>query len=452
MLAMARMSGREGGMRRRQRKRDLGDFKALARERGGKCLSKRYRNPLVALRWQCAEGHAWEARPGNLLYRGTWCPTCSSVEGNPWAVARSDRWKDVPEPAEPGWEDEVALFEARSSVRSDRLGHPDPEFLYGWDALGAREPVDLHEIEVAHDRNRLVTAIVKRLRPRLRDLVTRIFGLGGANPMSIPAIAEEEGVSPGRIAALLRSALHSLRRHAKISESIEELRLRGRGVRTSSASRRVTQRTAPTRTLPTRTAPLVIRVPEIVAPAPPVPISRLSDTGCRMAEVEIREVGVPLVAPGATADRWLDRGGDHVRARVPLRDDHGGVSLTWVEAGSRNARRVMLETPLDPIDIVESSDWYEELRVHRLHDNASAGNVSLAVSRLAGCAYVLVHDSAGSHLTGFRVLEGMLEMSFEAECPRSARLLTDARSEHAAILHGEAPNLALLGPDPPSFR
>jgi hypothetical protein len=28
------------------------------------------------LRWQCSEGHTWEARPGNIKF-GQWCPVCA---------------------------------------------------------------------------------------------------------------------------------------------------------------------------------------------------------------------------------------------------------------------------------------------------------------------------------------------------------------------------------------
>ena len=39
--------------------------------RGGKCLSTEYINSKTKLKWQCKEGHIWEATPS-----GYWCPTC----------------------------------------------------------------------------------------------------------------------------------------------------------------------------------------------------------------------------------------------------------------------------------------------------------------------------------------------------------------------------------------
>ena len=48
-----------------------------ARKYGGECLANRYINSNTKLRWRCAEGHEWEAKPGHVL-RGHWCPICSS--------------------------------------------------------------------------------------------------------------------------------------------------------------------------------------------------------------------------------------------------------------------------------------------------------------------------------------------------------------------------------------
>lgn len=54
----------------------LAFFRDLARERGGVCLSRKYVNESAPLRWRCAEGHAWAARPESIR-RGTWCAICS---------------------------------------------------------------------------------------------------------------------------------------------------------------------------------------------------------------------------------------------------------------------------------------------------------------------------------------------------------------------------------------
>ena len=49
----------------------------MAEQRGGACLSTIYRNINTKLKWQCAEGHVWEAT-GASVRKGTWCGVCSS--------------------------------------------------------------------------------------------------------------------------------------------------------------------------------------------------------------------------------------------------------------------------------------------------------------------------------------------------------------------------------------
>jgi hypothetical protein len=56
----------------------LGEMRALASRRGGECLSDKYVNNEMKLRWRCAAGDEWEAAPG-LVKRGTWCPHCAHV-------------------------------------------------------------------------------------------------------------------------------------------------------------------------------------------------------------------------------------------------------------------------------------------------------------------------------------------------------------------------------------
>jgi len=50
----------------------------LAKQRGGKCLSKVYINKASRLLWECDQGHQWEASPGSVK-RGNWCPHCSGT-------------------------------------------------------------------------------------------------------------------------------------------------------------------------------------------------------------------------------------------------------------------------------------------------------------------------------------------------------------------------------------
>jgi hypothetical protein len=53
----------------------LRELKAIAKGRGGECLSKVYVNNQTKLSWKCAKGHQWEAKPSNVK-TGTWCPYC----------------------------------------------------------------------------------------------------------------------------------------------------------------------------------------------------------------------------------------------------------------------------------------------------------------------------------------------------------------------------------------
>lgn len=46
----------------------------IARERGGRCLSRRY-VPSEKLRWRCAKGHEW-SQLGRVVNRGHWCIHC----------------------------------------------------------------------------------------------------------------------------------------------------------------------------------------------------------------------------------------------------------------------------------------------------------------------------------------------------------------------------------------
>ena len=59
----------------RNNPRTLAQMKALAVQRGGECISKVYRRNEVKLKWRCAEGHVWSAAPSGII-GGTWCPVC----------------------------------------------------------------------------------------------------------------------------------------------------------------------------------------------------------------------------------------------------------------------------------------------------------------------------------------------------------------------------------------
>lgn len=51
-------------------------FKEIAKERGGRCLSKEYVNKDMKLQWECKEGHIWHTTP-SVVREGSWCPICA---------------------------------------------------------------------------------------------------------------------------------------------------------------------------------------------------------------------------------------------------------------------------------------------------------------------------------------------------------------------------------------
>jgi len=57
------------------KKLSIKDMERIADSRGGKCLSSKYINNKTKLKWQCEKGHTWEATPHNIR-NGTWCPEC----------------------------------------------------------------------------------------------------------------------------------------------------------------------------------------------------------------------------------------------------------------------------------------------------------------------------------------------------------------------------------------
>lgn len=52
------------------------EMQEIARERGGRCISAEYKNVMTKLKWQCSEGHIWEAIPNSIKTTGMWCPKC----------------------------------------------------------------------------------------------------------------------------------------------------------------------------------------------------------------------------------------------------------------------------------------------------------------------------------------------------------------------------------------
>ena len=55
---------------------NIENMQQIANLRGGKCISHTYVNAKSKIRWECSQGHQWEALP-SMIKRGHWCPVCA---------------------------------------------------------------------------------------------------------------------------------------------------------------------------------------------------------------------------------------------------------------------------------------------------------------------------------------------------------------------------------------
>ena len=63
--------------KQKRRKINIEYLHNLAKQRGGKCLSKEYTQQYTKYKWQCKMKHEWETNARNIL-KGYWCPKCSA--------------------------------------------------------------------------------------------------------------------------------------------------------------------------------------------------------------------------------------------------------------------------------------------------------------------------------------------------------------------------------------
>jgi len=59
----------------RKRAYTIQDMRALAKAKGGVCLSPDYHNAKSRLLWRCCQGHEWETQ-ASVIISGHWCPKC----------------------------------------------------------------------------------------------------------------------------------------------------------------------------------------------------------------------------------------------------------------------------------------------------------------------------------------------------------------------------------------
>ena len=65
------------------------EMQEIAEQRGGQCVSSEYVNGNTKLKWRCAEGHEWEAKPA-FVKSGTWCPACSGRQRLSLEILRNE--------------------------------------------------------------------------------------------------------------------------------------------------------------------------------------------------------------------------------------------------------------------------------------------------------------------------------------------------------------------------
>lgn len=57
--------------------KSIEDMRAIADKHNGKCLSTQYRDMKTKLKWQCEKGHIWESTPNSIINKKSWCPMCA---------------------------------------------------------------------------------------------------------------------------------------------------------------------------------------------------------------------------------------------------------------------------------------------------------------------------------------------------------------------------------------
>ncbi|TKI56352.1 hypothetical protein E8L90_13260 [Brevibacillus antibioticus] len=66
------------GERAKTQRLGIVTMQEVARSRGGKCLSNDYLDAHTLLKWQCIDGHVWEAKPNSIISSSSWCPKCKN--------------------------------------------------------------------------------------------------------------------------------------------------------------------------------------------------------------------------------------------------------------------------------------------------------------------------------------------------------------------------------------
>ncbi|MFC1483193.1 hypothetical protein ACFL56_02920 [Candidatus Margulisiibacteriota bacterium] len=64
-------------IRGRGHKLTIEEIQQIAEKNGGECISTKYINNTIKLKWKCAKGHEFEMTP-SYVKSGGWCPTCKT--------------------------------------------------------------------------------------------------------------------------------------------------------------------------------------------------------------------------------------------------------------------------------------------------------------------------------------------------------------------------------------
>ena len=58
-------------------KGSIEQMREFAASKNGECLSEEYVDSKTKLKWRCAKGHDWNAAPSHIISNQSWCPICS---------------------------------------------------------------------------------------------------------------------------------------------------------------------------------------------------------------------------------------------------------------------------------------------------------------------------------------------------------------------------------------
>ena len=62
--------------RKKRQEHYFNRLKEVVAKKGGKCLSEEYLDKKTKLEFQCKEGHVWRTKPHTIVKCNSWCPTC----------------------------------------------------------------------------------------------------------------------------------------------------------------------------------------------------------------------------------------------------------------------------------------------------------------------------------------------------------------------------------------